>query len=959
MIKIRLFFLIFFAASTINAQKIEYVSIDSLNKIYNKNFKLSSKVSPESFSKLANNFLKLLNSQKYIHLSKNQKQHQFQQINDHERMAPLRVNTLLDLMLFGTIKNNIDSVNYYQQKISLLTNNLGLLGESFGITAFTYQNNNLFAEAIKNFVKASDTYRSSNIKETQYKEIFSLVNLTNCLLELGSVEQATITNIKLQKIISDFKAHPRSKNLKELIKVQQARILVTSKKFKEAKIVLDKVVKKNLDLENLQIEYYDVLHDTYNGLENYKLGEYYLEKSKNPNNSISSSEFQDYYYTIDKLQYAIFKNNNSIADFYFKKLQDSDESSISYFKSYQGDKTISNYYAFKNNYKKAFEFLKKSDSIQNSKNSERVKMKLDIERFYVQLDGELEKMKQLSLKKDDLLVKSRNQYIIIGLFIVIVFASFFIITNNQRKKKQYRLEVSLKAQKTILESKEKFLENMSHEIRTPITSILGYLNLLNEEGLIVEKRIRYTNSAIKNSKKMISSLNNFLTLLSAEKSPVESSQKTSINLTDFIKEITATYLPDFEIKKMNFYYKTNANHNLVITYDIESLKAIINNLISNAIKYSNSNTSVYFSIILTESSLIISVKDQGYGIEKSEKEKIFTRFYQTKNNRSTSGFGIGLSLIDELVKRLDGIITLETEINKGSIFSVELPFKLSNYTLNTSSIQNDFKLLTSDNFLGTKTKESNNYPKALIVDDNTEMISYLKEIFSDFIDCTFAFNGKEALRNVREKSFDLIISDLRMPEMDGAQFKKELNKIDHYKDIPFILITSVSNLTSLSLKNTLGFNEYIEKPFTKSEIISRVQFSLERTLNRKKILGLDTANVDFESSSITLVHQIKECILSNLTNPDFNVVVLSKACGYGQKKLNEILKYKLGLSLVNIILEIRLLKAYELIVKNRYPTLNEVMYAVGINSRSYFHKKFQDRFGIKAGDLKNKHCNLM
>jgi signal transduction histidine kinase/DNA-binding NarL/FixJ family response regulator/predicted negative regulator of RcsB-dependent stress response len=958
MIKIRVFFLMFFAVCTINAQKIEYVSLDSLNNIYDKNYNLSRKVSPESFSKLANNFLKLLNSQKNIHLSKNQKQHQFQQINDHERMAPLRVNTLLDLMLFGTIKNNVDSVKHYQQKISLLTNDPSLLGKSHGITAFAYQNNNLFAEAIKSYVKASDTYSSSNIKKTQYREIFSLVNLTNCLLELGSVEQATITNNKLQKIISDFKAHPRSKNLKELIKVQQARILITSKNFKEAKNILDKVVEKNLDVESLKIEYYDALHDTYNGLENYNLGEYYLEKSIKPNGSIFS-EYLDYFHIIDKLQYAIYKKNKSSVDFYFKKLQYSDESSISYFTSYLGEKTISNYYAFKKNYKKAFEFLKKSDSIKNSKNSERVKMKLDIERFYVQLDEELEKMKQLSLKKDDLLVKSRNQYIIIGMFIVIVFASFFIIINNQRKKKQYRLEVSLRAQKTILESKEKFLENMSHEIRTPITSILGYLNLLNEEGLIAEKRIRYTNIAIKNSKKMISSLNNFLTLLSAEKSPVESSQKTSINLTDFIKEITATYLPDFEIKKMNFYYKTNANHNLVITYDIESLKAIINNLISNAIKYSNSNTSVYFSINLTESSLIITVKDQGYGIEKSEKDKIFTRFYQTKKNRTTAGFGIGLSLIDELAKRLKGTITLETEINKGSVFRVELPFKLSNYTLNTSSIQNDFKLLTTDKSLDTKTKGSNNYPKALIVDDNTEMISYLKDIFSDFIDCTFAFNGKEALRNVREKSFDLIISDLRMPEMDGAQFKKELNKIDHYKDIPFILITSVSNLTSLSLKNTLGFNEYIEKPFTKSEIISRVQFSLERTLNRKKILGVDTTNIDFESSSKTLIHQIKECILSNLTNPDFNVVVLSKACGYGQKKLNEILKYKLGLSLVNVILEIRLLKAYELIVKNRYPTLKEVMYAVGINSRPYFYKKFQDRFGIKAGDLKNKHCNLM
>ena len=247
------------------------------------------------------------------------------------------------------------------------------MGQSFGITAFTYQNNNLYTEAIKNYVKASEIYSNSNIKKIKYREIYSLVNLTNCLLELGSVEQATITNNNLQKIISDFTAHPRSKNLKELIKIQQARILITSKNFKEAKNILDKVVEKNLDREQLQIEYYDALHFTYNGLENYNLGEYFLEKSMNPKNLISSSEYKDHYYIIDKLQYAIFKNNNSNADFYFKKLQYSDESSISYFKSYQGEKTISNYYAFINNYKKAFEFLKKSDSIQNSKNSERVK----------------------------------------------------------------------------------------------------------------------------------------------------------------------------------------------------------------------------------------------------------------------------------------------------------------------------------------------------------------------------------------------------------------------------------------------------------------------------------------------------------------------------------------------------------------------------------------------------------
>ncbi|MDG2275695.1 MAG: hypothetical protein P8L28_07620 [Flavobacteriaceae bacterium] len=120
MIKIRFFFLMLFAVCNINAQTTDFISLDSLNKIYDKNIYNAPKVSPENFSKLANDFLKLLNTQKYIHLSKNQKQHQFQQINDHERMAPLRVKTLLDLMLFGTIKNNVDSVNHYQQKISLL-----------------------------------------------------------------------------------------------------------------------------------------------------------------------------------------------------------------------------------------------------------------------------------------------------------------------------------------------------------------------------------------------------------------------------------------------------------------------------------------------------------------------------------------------------------------------------------------------------------------------------------------------------------------------------------------------------------------------------------------------------------------------------------------------------------------------------------------------------------------------
>ncbi len=380
-------------------------------------------------------------------------------------------------------------------------------------------------------------------------------------------------------------------------------------------------------------------------------------------------------------------------------------------------------------------------------------------------------------------------------------------------------------------------------------------------------------------------------------------------------------------------------------------------MISNAIKYSNSNTSVFLTFNISASNLIISVKDEGYGIDEKDKEKIFDRFYQTSSNRSIGGFGIGLSLISELVKRLGGTITLESELNKGSLFKVKLPYKLSNFNINTSSVNNEFKLLTDFKSLDETSNTMENYPKVLIVDDNTEMVSYLKEIFSDFVNCTFAFNGNEALTKVNDTDFDLIISDVRMPEMNGFQFKKELNETSHYREIPFILMSSVSEIKSNKFKTDLGINDYLEKPFTKNEIISRVQLSLERTLNRKKIVG-EKITTDFDSNSNRLVEQIRECIISNITNPELNVNMLAEACGYSQKRLNEILKIKLGLSLVNVILEVKLLKAYEFIVKNKFTTIKEVMFAVGINSRPYFYKKFNERFGIKIGELKNKYSHL-
>jgi signal transduction histidine kinase/DNA-binding NarL/FixJ family response regulator len=957
MTKIKYLFIFLFFVYNANSQTEQLISVDSIKKIYYQNYKIKKKISPNEFTVNSQIFLKLLNSQRLIYKSLTNKKLLRNNEYDIDTLNFFQAKTYIDLMVYGNIKNNIDSIQLYKKKVSNITSDSLLIGQSYGKSAYTYLKNKMYSKAIIDYQIASTYFKNSKKSGSQNSQITNFINLINTHIVIGTLEQASITLKQLEQVIINLPNHPRYKNLMELVKILKVYISLAKEDYDASLSILQTVKEKNLDKNQLKVMYYDAYHRVYNGLNNYTLGEFYLDKKYNPTYKQNPGLFKDLNYTIEKLRYAILKDNKTQADYYFNKLNNAQTFKLSSFSKFSKERIISNYYAFKNSYKKAYSYLKKSDSLQNAASIKMERIKFDVEQYYVQLNEELSKMKQLNLNKDKLIVLKRNQYLVIGFLIVFVFASFFLIINEKRKKKQFQLEVSLESQKTILESKEKFLENMSHEIRTPITSIIGYLNLLSEENLVNEKRTKYTKTAIKNSNNMISSVNNFLTLLRSDKLSLVQNERTSFNLNDFILERITYYIPDFEIKKIKLYYKANFNDKVAIIYDNESLKAIINNLISNAIKYSNSNTSIYFTFDITECNLIISVKDEGLGISDKDKDKIFERFYQTSNNKTIGGFGIGLSLISELVKRLEGTIELESELNKGSLFKVSLPYKLSNFNTNTSLVKNEFKFLTDfmpqdKAFNSTKT-----YPKVLIVDDNTQMISYLKDIFSGFLDCRFAFNGKEAITKVKDTDFDLIISDVRMPEMDGFQFKKELNEISEYREIPFILISSVSDKTSRKLQTELGINEYLEKPFTKNEIISRVQLSLERTLNRKKIVGEKNTTV-FDSSSNKLIEQIRECIISNITNPALNVNMLAETCGYNKKRLNEILKLKLGLSLVNVILEVKLLKAYELIVKNKFPTIKEVMFSVGINSRPYFYKKFNERFGIKIGELKNKYSQL-
>ena len=219
-------------------------------------------------------------------------------------------------------------------------------------------------------------------------------------------------------------------------------------------------------------------------------------------------------------------------------------------------------------------------------------------------------------------------------------------------------------------------------------------------------------------------------------------------------------------------------------------------------------------------------------------------------------------------------------------------------------------------------------------------------------ECSVAFDGEEAYNKIVNENFSLITSDVMMPKVDGFELREKVNLLENKKNTPFILITA-KHLEVDKIKGfNLGIHDYIVKPFNKNELLARVANLIKISEIRKewqqKNQDLFEKNDSFEN---VLLEKIKKIIIENITNEDFKVEDLATEVGYSQRQLSRLLKQYTGLSPVKFILELRLIKAYQLLKDKAYYTLSEVKYDIGISSTSYFNVKFKERFGIKPSEF--------
>lgn len=382
---------------------------------------------------------------------------------------------------------------------------------------------------------------------------------------------------------------------------------------------------------------------------------------------------------------------------------------------------------------------------------------------------------------------------------------------------------SLRAQKTIIEAKEKaeeanklkssFLANMSHEIRTPLNGILGFADILKNE-LQDPSLIKYADIIEKSGNRLLETLNLILSFskLEAEKEDVHYS---NVRIEDVIEEVMVAF--EIVAKNKNLEFNLNVKENELITYiDERFLRQIMNNLINNAIKFTESG-SVTVDLFKEENNVVIKVKDTGIGIAKEKQKIIFEEFRQESegHGRSFEGTGLGLAITRRFVELMKGTIEVESEVGVGTTFIVKFPYKKASQSI-TIKINEDSKKVKID----ISPIPQQEQLSVLLVENDPMNLDYTNAILKNHFNVDNAVNAMEALELTKNKIYDIILMDINLGKgMDGIQTVKEIRKIDDYKKTPIIALTAFVLPGDRDEFIKGGCTHYLGKPFTKNQIL--------------------------------------------------------------------------------------------------------------------------------------------
>ncbi len=548
-------------------------------------------------------------------------------------------------------------------------------------------------------------------------------------------------------------------------------------------------------------------------------------------------------------------------------------------------------------------------------------------------------------------------YIIIILTALLVFRQVLLMKERLKfQNEQARLETN--RQQELNTIKTRFFTNVSHEFRTPLTLIISPLERLkkkySEKAISSELDVIYSNA-----KRLLGLVNQLLDFRKMEEQRLTISLDYG-NVLFFIEEVFNSFRDLATTKEIDYGLKTFAEK-FFMRFDEDKLEKVLFNLLSNAFKFTNKGGRIEVAVNLIEANdlknplnngqetLEIIVSDTGIGIPAENKDKIFERFFQ--NNQPTGllskGSGVGLSLSQEFVKLHNGVISVESELDKGSQFYVYLPVDQERLEegYRKTAVEGAVPYVFEETAANIKEKE--NVSTILLVEDNEDFRFYLRDNLRINYKILEAPDGKEAFPLIHDHLPDLIVSDLMMPNLNGIELCEKIKGDEKTSHIPFILLTA-SLTKDLEIQGfKAGADAFITKPFSFEILESRIRNLLLRrermNKNYQKNFKIEPGSIGITSLDEKLMTRALKYVEDNIMDSDLSVEKLSNELGFSRVHLYKKMLSITGKTPLEFIRLVRLKRASQLLRESQL-TVSEIAYQVGFSDPRYFSKIFKAEY---------------
>ena len=560
------------------------------------------------------------------------------------------------------------------------------------------------------------------------------------------------------------------------------------------------------------------------------------------------------------------------------------------------------------------------------------------------------------------------------IYILIVLALFLQYRQRRHRKEQdnLRLQQHIHAEE-MADAKLRFFMNISHEIRTPMTLIVAPLQSLIKQDNAPHRRGVYE-TIRRNAERILGLINQMMDLRKIDKGQMQLHMRDT-NLVSFINDIYTLFAQQAKNKNILFHFDCDQER-IMAWIDRGNFDKIIINILSNAFKFTPTGGEIRITLTTNEKEASISIFDNGEKIPEDKLERIFERFYQTPSsaNDRNIGTGIGLDLTRSLVELHHGSIEARNNADgPGCEFTVTIPLGNEHLTpeemvtneveeeeTTESIIEEEMQQEEEEVATSTDLPKVGRRQKIVVVEDDSEIRSYLTEALSEDYDITDCSNGKEGLAAVLKTMPDLVISDIMMPEMDGTTLCSKIKTNNATNHIPVILLTAKSREEDQLEGLETGADAYIVKPFN-MDILRRTivnlihsHHTLQLKFGRNDQLEELVEDIKMKSPDEKLLERVMTAINHNLNNAELSVDRIADEVGISRVHLHRKMKELTGQTPHDFIRNIRMKKAASLLSAGDM-NVSEVMYACGFSNAASFSTVFKKMYGMSPREYMNEH----